>query len=119
MKIIIAGGRDFRDYTKLESNVDSIIKELDLYDHEVHIITGGAKGADKLGEQYAIKNSFTLEKYPANWNKYGKSAGPIRNAEMAKVADVLIAFWDGKSKGTKDMIDRMINKQVYVRIYEK
>ena len=68
-------------------------------------LAGQLGGADKLGEQYAIDRSFKTNIYPADWNGQGKKAGPIRNKKMAENADALIAFWDGKSSGTKHMID--------------
>lgn len=80
-----------------------------LLDHdkdEIQIISGNAKGIDKLGERYAKENGYKLLLYPANWDKYGKKAGPIRNSEMIKIANLLIAIWDGNSKGTKDIIDK-------------
>ncbi len=58
-----------------------------------------------LGEKYAAENGFKIERYPAEWDKYGKMAGPIRNEKMAKSADYVICFWDGQSKGTKSMIE--------------
>ena len=69
------------------------------------ILSGTARGADKLGERWAAENSVRLEYYPANWDRYGKSAGYRRNAKMAANADAMIALWDGKSRGTKHMID--------------
>ena len=97
MKTIIAGSRNFNDYELLSLTCkDLLISE---------IISGTAKGADKLGEKYAIKHNIPVKKFPANWDKYGKSAGYIRNEEMAKYGESLIAFWDNKSKGTKHMID--------------
>jgi hypothetical protein len=101
MKIIIAGGRTFNDYALLCQNCN---KTLSLQT-EIEIVSGTANGADKLGEQYANENGYPIKKFPADWGKYGKSAGYKRNEEMAKYADALIAFWDGKSKGTKHMID--------------
>ena len=73
--------------------------------HQIVIISGAARGADTLGERYAHERGYAVEKYPADWNCDGKAAGPIRNAQMAKVADALIAFWDGNSRGTQNMID--------------
>ena len=61
----------------------------------MEIASGAAKGADKLGEQYAKERGFKLTKFPANCNKYGKTAGPKRNQQMAQYADALIAIWDG------------------------
>lgn len=101
MKIIIAGSRNFDDYFKVQLYMYGFIQ----IGWDVEIVSGTAKGADQLGERFAKENNYKLKQFPADWNKYGKSAGYIRNEEMAKYADVLIAFWDGESKGTKHMID--------------
>jgi putative cell wall-binding protein len=100
-KVIIAGGRDFADYELLKQTLDLFLKDK----IDVAIVSGAAKGADKLGEKYAKERNIPILSYPANWDKYGKSAGYIRNKEMAINADALVAFWDQTSKGTKDMID--------------
>ena len=68
------------------------------------VISGTAKGVDKLGERWAKENNIPCVRYPANWSKYGLKAGPIRNAEMADVAEATIILWDGVSKGTNNMI---------------
>lgn len=68
---------------------------------DVVIISGHASGADALGERYVQERGFLLETYPVDWKAHGRAAGPIRNAQMAVVADALIAFWNGKSRGTK------------------
>jgi len=70
----------------------------------IEIVCGKAKGADSLGEKYAIENNIPIKYFPPDWLRFNKSAGFIRNEEMAKYSDGLIAFWDGKSKGTKHMI---------------
>ena len=100
MKIIISGGRTFNDYDLLSKSCDKAFSKLT----EIEIVSGTANGADKLGERYAKEKGLTLKQLPADWTK-GKSAGYKRNEEMAKYADALIAFWDGKSKGTGHMID--------------
>jgi len=81
---------------------------------DIEIVSGHANGADKLGERYAKENNLKLTLFPANWDLNGKSAGYIRNYEMAKYADVLIAFWDGKSKGTMDMISQANKRDLIV-----
>ncbi len=113
MRIIIAGGRDFNNYELLKNSCIDIIESLgysnDPDDYE--IISGGARGADSLGEVFAKEMKYDLKVFPAQWDLYGKSAGYIRNKEMAEYASlddvfsVLIAFWDGKSRGTKNMIE--------------
>ena len=102
MKLIIAGGRDFSDYGLLKSSVDRIIP---IGANGVEIVSGCARGADALGELYAKENSVPVKKFPADWDKHGKSAGYIRNAQMAEYATHCICFWDGESKGTKMMIE--------------
>lgn len=98
-KVIVAGSRSFDSYDLLKEKLDMLeISE---------IVSGGARGADSLGEKYALENNIPIKLFPANWNQYGKSAGFIRNREMAQYADFLIVFWDGESKGTKHMIDLM------------
>lgn len=127
VRIIIAGGRDFDDYKKLKSVVNDIIFDLECRNtvtgigntsrekenHLIEFISGIAKGADRLGEKFVKETiwSSNIKRFPANWELFSKSAGYIRNEQMAKyaIADnnygVLIAFWDGKSKGTKHMIN--------------
>lgn len=112
IRIIIAGSRSFDNYDKLCKEVDEFISMqmffagIGIYESkEVEIVSGGARGADKLGERYAKEHNLRLKIFPADWDKYGKRAGYIRNTEMAEYANCLIAFWDGKSKGTAHMID--------------
>lgn len=105
IKVIIAGTRDFNDYAFLKKNVDYFLQGINPNNEEIEIVSGNARGADKLGERYAKEHNLPVKLFPANWNKYGKRAGYLRNQEMADYADVLIAFWDEKSKGTKHMID--------------
>lgn len=73
--------------------------------HVVEIVSGCAVGADKLGERYAQERGFQIKRFPAEWSLHGKAVGFIRNEEMAKYSDALIAFWDGVSRGTKHTID--------------
>lgn len=100
VRLIIAGSRDFNDYKLLEKEVVSF-----MGDKCPTIVSGCANGADTLGEQLAEKFRLKLIKIPANWRKYGKSAGYRRNVEMAKISSHCIVFWDGKSRGSKHMID--------------
>jgi len=112
MRVIVAGSRGFNDYHKLKKKLDSILKN----QKDITIISGTANGADKLGERYAGENHHKLEEYPAMWDIFGKSAGYRRNEEMAKVANACIVFWDGKSKGTKHMIDLAKKHKLKLRI---
>jgi hypothetical protein len=101
MKVIIAGSRDFRNYDLLKQKCDEIL----FGKNEVEIVSGTARGADKMGEFYASEREYPVKLFPADWNQYGKSAGYIRNKQMAEYANMLICFWDGQSKGTQHMIN--------------
>lgn len=102
-RVIIAGGRDFNDYELLKKKLDNLLR-LKRKSSEITIVCGKARGADSLGEKYAIEHGFKIAEYPAQWDKHGLSAGYKRNLVMAQNADALVAFWDGKSKGTSHMI---------------
>lgn len=101
MKVIIAGGRSFFNYDLVKETLLPMKSEIEC------IISGRANGADSLGEKFAEEHGIEILYFPAEWDKYGRSAGYIRNKEMANEADFLVAFWDGNSKGTKHMIDIM------------
>jgi hypothetical protein len=117
-KVIVEGGRDFRDYERMSEILKDYLFHLEGGDPDcnVEIVSGGAWGADKLGEKFAKANLLGLSVFPADWKKHGKSAGYLRNSEMADYADMLIAFWDGKSKGTKHMIDIANRKKIPVEV---
>lgn len=109
-KVIIAGSRSFNDYTLLRDTCDELMatKANDV----ITVISGGSKGADALAERYAKEKGYPLEVFAAEWDRYGRSAGPLRNEKMACAADALIAFWDGISSGTHDMIIRARSKKL-------
>lgn len=113
IKVIIARGRNFEDYHRLCRVCDKILKK---YSNK-EIVSGAYKGADLLGERYANERNYHIKQFPADWRRYGKSAGQKRNAEMANYADALIAFWDGKSKGTKNMIELATQAGLKVEIF--
>lgn len=99
-RVIIAGSREFTDYETLEAACDAILGPLEVE----CILSGCAKGADELGERYAKERGYVVEPFPADWKTHGRPAGIIRNKQMAEKADMLIAFWDGYSPGTKHMV---------------
>lgn len=119
-RVIIAGGRDFYDQALLTKEVDKVLKELlEKAPANFVFVSGNAPGADQEGEVYARRKGYSVFLYPAYWKVYGRRAGIVRNEQMAQNADVLIAFWDGKSKGTDHMI-KIANKyslKVYVVRY--
>lgn len=113
--VIIAGTRTFNDYKLLNNKVSAILK-YKLQTHQVNIICGCAKGADTLGMRFGYQNNLYVKRCPANWELYGKRAGYLRNEFMATSADACIVFWDGKSKGSKHMIDIANKKGIPLRI---
>lgn len=114
--IIIAGSRNVAEnaenYQQLEQIVDFYIQGLS----DVVIVSGGCRGIDRLGEHYAIKHHLECWRCPADWKKYGKKAGPMRNAKMAAIATHLIAFPSPTSRGTIDMINKANDKGLAVRV---
>ena len=114
-RVIIAGGRQFNDYALLSAKCDGILSQKRIT-HKIIIISGTARGADTLGEQYARERGYTLRQFPADWNQFRKSAGYLRNCQMADNADALIAFWDGESSGTKNMVEIARERNLAVRV---
>lgn len=112
MKTIIAGSRDINDLRLLEKAIE------DSGFNITEVICGGARGVDNLGRKWAGNGNRTpVKMFPAQWNKFGKSAGYRRNVQMADYGEALIALWDGKSKGTKHMIDIAISKKLKVYVH--
>ena len=117
-KIAIVGSRNFNDFDLMNRVVfQDYIEKNGLYAEDVMIISGGANGADKLAEKLAQLRGYKLVVFKADWNKYGKKAGIIRNQYIVESADVVFAFWNKKSSGTANSIQRAINlgKELYVK----
>ena len=106
MKVIVAGGRDFNNYKLLKCTLDRFQQE---YGNITEVVSGGAIGSDKLGEQYANENNILIKRFVPDWKGLGKKAGHVRNRQMGDYAKehngMLVAFWDKQSRGTKGMID--------------
>ena len=98
MKVAVIGSRGFDDYEMVKNTLTLL--EITL------LVSGGAKGADSLGERYAKENNIEILIFKPDWEKHGKAAGMIRNTDIVNNADTIIAFWDGESKGTKDSITK-------------
>ena len=105
-KIIIAGSRIIPDKEVVWSDLEFRVGIYGGLD-QIEVVGGLAKGADQIGKEFADYYGFPFSGFPANWDLHGKSAGYIRNKEMSEYADELIAYWDGKSNGTKNMIALM------------
>ena len=112
MIVIIAGGRDFCDDELLKEKCDHFLSGF----VGIEIVSGAASGADLLGERYAADHGYPVTRFPADWGKYGRGAGPKRNVQMAEYSDALIAFWDSKSSGTKNMIETAKKRGLAVKV---
>ena len=114
-KLIVAGGRDYNDNRQLAYELHRLAHG-ELAERAVSIVSGMARGADRLAWLYAQANNVQVYEFPADWDTHGKAAGHIRNREMAEFADGLLAFWDGESRGTKNMIETMQRMGKSVRV---
>ena len=112
MKTIIAGTRTFTNYKLLSEAMENLPWQPST------IISGAARGADKLGERWAKANDIPIEQFPADWQKFGKSAGYRRNVQMAEAAEALVAFWDGKSRGTNHMLKIAKERNLKIEVVE-
>jgi len=112
MKVIIAGSRTL--YPTLDEISDYLI-EADFRLNLTEVICGMAKGVDLQGKLWAERAKIPVAKFPANWNKHGRSAGAIRNKMMAEDADALLLIWDGKSRGSKNMLDNAETHRLLIK----
>lgn len=114
IKLLIAGTRTFNDYHLLQKILSKVKSEI------IEIVSGTARGADTLGERYAMEHNISIKRFYPDWDSFGKRAGMLRNREMAKYTDKAIVFWDGESRGTKNMIDEMkkLNREVIIVYYK-
>lgn len=100
-RLVVAGSRGFDSYERLSAELDKYLAGRS----NVTIVSGTARGADRLGEQYALEHGYKIEQVPAQWAKYHQGAGPIRNKQMVKTADAVLVFWDNESSGTRNIIE--------------
>jgi predicted Rossmann fold nucleotide-binding protein DprA/Smf involved in DNA uptake len=122
MKLAVVGSRTFNDYNYLHKKLTGLLWDLvephtgELPPSTFSFVSGGARGADSIAEQWARAWGYEITVFPAEWDKYGKSAGYRRNKDIVNYADIIVAFWDGKSKGTQHSINlaKEQNKPVFV-----
>ena len=118
--MIIAGSRDYSDYAEFVKVIER--EREDFKQKYLYVVSGGARGADTMAEQFAMYNRHELKVFKADWNKNGKSAGYIRNAEMHNYIKqfehrVCLCFWDGQSKGTQHNFQLAINNNTPLYVY--
>ena len=111
MRIVVSGSRTITD----EKAVEGILRQYISVKDEV--ITGGARGVDQIAHDFAHRYFNDTIVFEADWDKHGKAAGPIRNAAMMEDADILVAIWDGESRGTKSAIDEARKRRVETHIH--
>ena len=112
MKLIINGGRDFENYELAKQEFDKVFEHYNI----LEIVSGGARGSDKIGERLAKEYNIALKRFIPDWDGLGKKAGHVRNREMGDYADALLSFWDGESKGTNGMIEYAEKKGFIVKV---
>lgn len=114
-RIIVAGSRSIQSKEIIFQKQDALFSNK-VKQEEIQIVSGGARGVDRIGEEYAATRGFECKIFPADWNNLGKRAGYVRNCRMAENADALVAFWDGRSPGTKHMIQIARSHNLDIRI---
>mgnify|MGYP004701018657 CR=1 FL=1 len=112
LRLIVAGGRDFKDYNLLTEKLNKLLSK----SANVVIISGMANGADSLAVKYAEENKLRVSEFPVQWKKFGNASGFRRNVEMARHADACVCFWNGKSVGTKHMIETAKRMNLKLRV---
>lgn len=114
-KLLIAGSREYSAYDEVAKVIDTYLNKLTPND-TVIILSGACRGADRIGERYAEEHGYEVRRYPADWKRYGRGADPVRNRLMADEADYIICFWNGKSRGSRSLIEyaEKLGKKVFV-----
>lgn len=119
IKLAIIGSRNFNSYELFKLTMKNLFPGGGF--NITTVVSGGAKGADSLGKRWATENNIPYVEYLPDWNQFGKAAGMIRNTDIVKAADVILAFWDGESRGTAGAINiaRKHNKTTFIIYYKK
>jgi hypothetical protein len=113
MKLIVAGSRSVTDYSLVASAIDELVRKGMKISA---IIDGTARGVDTLAARYATDHGIENIRVPADWKQFGPGAGRIRNIRMAEMGDALLALWDGKSSGTRTMIEAATKRGIQVHV---
>ncbi len=115
IRVVIGGCRYYTDYNVFCRCID---RYLDGIKGQIIILSGHCSGVDTMAERYAEENGYAIEVYPAQWDRYGRAAGPKRNMEMVGCADKVVVFWDGVSKGTKNLIDCARKRNIDTEVFK-
>lgn len=117
MKIIIAGSRKGFTQGIVDAVMKQAIKQWDIRAQDITVVSGCALGVDTYGIRWAEERGLPVMRYPADWDRHGKSAGILRNIQMAAVADALVALWDGESPGTRHMVQEADKRGLRVYVF--
>lgn len=117
-RLIVAGDRDYTNIDAVYNQIGHYLVTRNISTEDLIIISGNCRGVDKIGESFANEYETGLELFPADWESYGRAAGPIRNEKMAKISNGLLAFLNKKSIGTKNMINQAIKRGLEVVIID-
>ena len=115
MNVIVCGSRSFNNYSTLCDALDDFLQQFP--NEQICIVSGCARGADALAIQYAEERNLQLLRFPANWKRFGKSAGIIRNFQMLEIANICFGFHDGVSRGTAHMLRISRKKNIRTEVY--
>ncbi|MBQ9082997.1 MAG: DUF2493 domain-containing protein [Clostridia bacterium] len=115
-RVVVAGCRYYCNYEEAKEFIDRCISRIRM-EYTLVFVSGCCRGADALGERYAQEHGFLIERHPAEWERFGRQAGPIRNRCMVQCSDFIICFWDGQSTGTASLIDyaREMSKPIRIK----
>lgn len=115
-RLVVAGGREFKDQELFDITLNHFMRYFSSVNIPVIIVSGGARGADTMAEDYARRYNLPFKLFEADWDFHGKAAGYVRNKEMAKYGTHLVAFHDGISKGTTHMINLAKEYELKVKV---
>jgi hypothetical protein len=110
VKVILAGSRTITDPALLEV----AIARSGFHFHMTEVFSGGARGVDALGEGWAHRLGLPIRRFLADWRHLGSFAGPERNGRMARAADALVLVWDGRSRGSADMLAQAHREHLHI-----
>ena len=116
IRLIVAGCRNFKNAELIFKTLLTIFEKVDY--NNIEIVSGGCVGVDTIAIEFAKAYDISYKIFEANWKEFGKAAGPIRNGQMAKYGTHLLAFWDLKSKGTKNMILNAKQNNLHIKVVQ-
>ena len=118
VRVALVGGRDVEDFAFVLDRFEEVLLKEGLHKYQVEIVSGGAKGVDSIAKRIASLYGIAFKEFPAEWDRYGKKAGPIRNSKIVENADVVVAIPSPSSKGTWDTVRKAEKRGLKVYVFE-